>query len=340
MAHTWESTLNDLKKGNYSPVYFLHGDEPFYIDLLSDFVEENVLDQASKGFNQTILYGKDVDMSQVLNQARRFPMMAERQVVIVKEAQEIKDLNKQEGQEQLMSYLEHPLITTLLLFSHKHKPFDQRKKLAKVLDQKAIVINSKKIYDNKLPEWAQKYTGQKGHSIDEKAAFILAENIGNNLQRLANEIDKILINFKDKVTIDPTLVEKYVGISKEYNSFELQKALAFKDVFKANQIVNYFANNPKSNPLLLTIAMLYSFYSKLLLIHHAEDRSERGIASKLRISPFFVNEYITATNKYPLNQVIRNIGFLRQADLRSKGVDAVNPTDGQLLKELIFKLMH
>lgn len=340
MAHSWESVLNDLKKGNYSPVYFLHGDEPFYIDLLSDFVEESVLDQASKGFNQTILYGKDVDIGQILNQARRFPMMAERQVVIVKEAQEIKDLNKDEGQALLISYLEQPLNTTLLLFSHKHKPFDQRKKLAKVLDQKAIVVNSKRLYDNKLPDWAKKYTEQKGHSIDEKAAFILTENIGNNLQRLANEIDKILINFKDKVTINATLVEKYVGISKEYNSFELQKALALKDVLKANRIVNYFANNPKANPLLLTITMLYSFYSKLLLIHHSQDRSKKGLASKLRISPFFVNEYITASNNYPLNRVIKNIGFLRLADLRSKGVDTVNVADGQLLKELIFRLMH
>jgi len=340
MAHSWESVFNDLKKGKYSPVYFLHGDEPYYIDLITNFIEKNALDEASKGFNQVVLYGKDVDMAQVLTHARRFPMMAERQVVIVKEAQEIKNLNREDGQVMLMAYLEQPLESTVLLFSHKHKPFDQRKKLAKVLDQKAIAVNSKKLYDNKLPDWAKRYVIQCGHLIDQKAAIMLVDHIGNNLQRLANEVDKILINFKEKVTIDPSLVEKYVGISKDYNSFELQHALATKDALKANRIVNYFGQNPKSNPLLLTIGLLYSFFSKLLLIHHSQDQSESGLASSLRISPFFVREYIVASRNYPMSKVIQNIGHLRTADLHSKGVDAINLADGQILKELIFKLMH
>ena len=340
MATNALDVLKDLKKGDYKPVYFLHGDEEFFIDEITNYIEKNALDEAAKGFNQVVLYGKDTEIRDMLTQARRFPMMSEKQTVIIKEAQEIKDLNKEEGQTLFEEYLNNPLSSTILVLSHKHKTFDKRKKLFKSLDKKAVVVESKKLYESKIPEWVRGYVSSQGHQIDDKAAYMLSEYIGNNLQRLSNEVSKILINFKEPVTITPQLVQKYVGINKDYNSFELQKALALKNVLKANQIVNYFGNNPKGNPALPIIAVLYSFFSKLLLVHHAEDKSERAIASKLRVSPFFVREYLTAATNYPLPKVIRNIGYLREADLGLKGVTSLSMSEGKLLKELVFKLIH
>ncbi|MEQ9427037.1 MAG: DNA polymerase III subunit delta [Cyclobacteriaceae bacterium] len=340
MPQSWDSVLSDIQKNKFSPIYFLHGDEPYFIDLIVDHIEKNAIEESAKSFNQIVLYGKDVDMNQILTQARRFPMMSERQVVLVKEAQEIRDLAKEAGQTLLEGYINQPQASTILVFAHKHKAFDQRKKIAKELNKKAVVVQSKRLYDNQIPDWIKTFIGQRGHSIEEKAAHMLSEYIGNNLERIVNEVDKILINFKEKVYITPDLIEKYVGISKEYNSFELQKALAVRDVYKANLIVNYFGANPKSNPLILTIAFLYTFFTKLLLVHSANDQSSGALASQLRISPFFVKEYITASKNYPKGKVIANIHHLRHADLKSKGVNANNIDNGELLKELIFLLMH
>lgn len=340
MANTPDQVLSEIKQKKYAPVYFLQGEETYYIDLIADYVEDHVLSDAEKGFNQTVVYGRDVSMSDVLTHARRFPMMAERQVVIVKEAQQIGDLNKEQGQKLLIDYLNNPAATTLLVFCHKKKTLDKRKALGKLIDKKAVTVTTKKLYDNQVPTWVESYLKSKGFTATPKAVQMLAESIGNDLERLSNEIDKMLINFKEKVKLDETHVQKHVGISKDYNVFELQKALMLKDVIKANKIVNYFESNPKNNPIIPIIATLFSFYSKLLVVHGTKDKSERNLASVLRVNPYFVKDYITASRNYALPQVINNIHFIKTADLKSKGVDNISATDGQILKELIFKLIH
>lgn len=340
MASTPENVLKELKSKKYAPVYFLQGEETYYIDLISDYIEDNILNETEKGFNQTIVYGRDVSMSDILTHARRFPMMSERQVVIVKEAQQIADINKEQGQKLLLDYLDKPVPSTILVFAHKTKTLDKRKALGKQIDKKAVAVTTKKLYDNQVPPWVDQYIRSKGFTITPKATQMLAESIGNNLELLANEIDKMLINFKEKVQIDEHTVQKYIGISKDYNVFELQKALMVKDVMKANQIVNYFEANAKKNPIIPIIATLYSFYSKLLIVYSTNDKSDRNLASVLRVNPYFVKDYITAARSYDIGQVINNIHYIKVADLKSKGVDNISATDGQLLKELVFKLIH
>ncbi len=340
MALSADSVLSDLKQGKFAPVYFLQGEEPYYIDLISNYIEEYAIDDTAKGFNQVILYGKDIAVRDLLTQARRFPMMSERQTVIVKEAQDISDLSKEEGQNYLEEYLNQPLESTILVLGHKHKSIDKRKKLWKVLAKKAVIVDSKKLYDNQIADWTKKYIVQRGHTIEDKAAHMLSENIGNNLQRITNEIEKILINFKDKVSITPQLVHQYVGINKDYNSFELQRAVAKKDILRANQIVNYFGENPKGNPVLPIIAILFSFFSKLLILHQSPDKSDGVLAAKLKVSPYFVKEYVSAGSHYSLAKVINNIHHLRNADLSIKGVTTISLSEKELLRELLFKLMH
>lgn len=340
MAITPDSILTELKQNKYAPVYFLQGEEPYYIDLISDYIEAHALQESEKGFNQVVMYGKDAEINKILTNARRYPMMADRQVVIVKEAQEIPDLNKEDGQKLLESYLKNPLPSTILVFSHKYKTLDGRKSLAKTVKDKAILLTTKKLYDSAIPDWITNYVKGKGFGIDVKATQMLTDYIGNNLSSLTNEIDKILINFKEKTLIDAGMVQKFVGISKEYNVFELQKALGIRDVVKANQIVNYFEANPKNNPVIPIIALMFSFYSKLLLLHHSKDKSERGLASALGLNPYFIKEYLVAARNYPIHKVIENIHFVKVADLQSKGVDSASMAEGQILRELIFKLMH
>ena len=340
MAHTPESVLKELKNGVFHPVYFLQGEEAFYLDQITDYIEANALTEAEKGFNQMVMYGKDVAMNAVITNARRFPMMAQRQVVIVREAQEIQDLGKEDGQKLLLDYLQNPSTSTILVMAHKHKSLDSRKKLAKELDKKAILVTTKKLYDNQVPAWISDYVKSKGHSIQPKALQMLADFIGNNLERLSNEIDKVLINFEGTVEIDPAMVQKYVGISKEYNVFELQKAITVRDVLKANRIVNYFAANPKDNPVIPTIAVLYNFFSKLLVAHHSKENNDKMLAGILKVSPFFVKEYLLAKRNYPYGKVVENIGHLSRADLQSKGVNSGDLKDGELLKELVYRLMH
>jgi DNA polymerase III subunit delta len=331
--------LKNLRSGQYATCYFLHGEEPYYIDLISDVIEKNALDEAAKGFNQIILYGKDVKISDVLNNAKRYPMMSDRQVVIVKEAQNILDFGKETGDKQLMQYLENPLPSTILVFCHKHKKLDKRKAVSKAIEKHAVTLASNKLYDNQVPDWVQDYVAQKDFKITDKGVFMLSEYIGNNLERLANEIDKMLINFKEKVLIDDHLIQKYVGISKEYNAFELQKAVVLREFTKANKIINYFEANPKNNPVIPIISILYAFFSKLLILHATSDQSDQNVAAALKVNRFFVKDYMIAARNYPVQKVVKVIGDLRHADLQSKGVNA-NLPDGQILKELVFKIMH
>ena len=340
MAASPETVLKDLKQNKYAPVYFLDGDEPYYIDLIANYIEQHALNEADKGFNQIVMYGKDAQVNQVVSNARRFPMMAERQVVLVKEAQELQDLGKADAQKLLESYVQNPLPSTILVLCHKHKNFDKRKALYKAFGKNGVVISTKKLYDNQVPNWIEQYVKGEGHDISPKAVQMLNEYIGNNLERLVNEIKKILINFEGTVTIDDGHVQKYVGVSKEYNVFELQKAISFKDVVKANTIITYFAANPKDHPIIPMIALLYGYFSKLLIVHHSKDKSDKGIAAQLKINPYFVKEYIAASRNYSLGKVVNVIHYLRQADLQSKGVDSGSATGGEIMKELIFKILH
>ncbi|MEQ9439512.1 MAG: DNA polymerase III subunit delta [Cyclobacteriaceae bacterium] len=342
MSVTSEQVFKDLKNEQYAPVYFLQGDEPFHIDQIAQYIETHALSESEKGFNQIVLYGKDTDLSTILTNAKRFPMMAARQVVLVKEAQELSDLQQKAGQEMLEQYVKNPLPSTVLVFCYKYKSLDKKRTLTKTLDQFAVLVESKKMYDNQVPDWIVRWVKARKHSIEEQAVRMLMDHIGNNLERLTNEIEKVIINLdkEPETMITADLVQKYVGISKEYNAFELQKAVAQGDFPKAFQIVYYFTSNPKANPIIPTIALLFTFFSKLLLIHQATDKTERGLAGLLKVHPFFVKEYRVAAVNYPLSKVVRNISLLRRADLHSKGIDNITGTDDQILKALVYQLMH
>ena len=340
MASTPEKVLQDLKGGKYAPVYFLQGDESYYIDTISDFIENNCLSEAEKGFNQTVLYGKETPMNVILNNAKRFPMMSERQVVIVKEAQEIPDLGKEIGDKMLEAYVQNPLPSTVLVFCHKYKTLDGRKSLGKTVDKFAVLVTTKKLYDNKSPEWVTNYLREKGFKITMQAAVLISESIGNDLNRLANEIDKLLINIPKGTEVNEDLVEKNVGISKEYNVFELQKALIQKDVLKANRILKYFDANPKDNPLIPIVTVLFNFFSKILLVHAASNKTESNLVKLLQVNPYFVKDYTKAATAYPPLKVINIIHYLREADLKSKGINTMSADSGEILKELIFKILH
>jgi DNA polymerase III subunit delta len=340
MPQSPDSVLKDLQSNKYAPIYFLQGEETFYIDRISDWIENNALDASARSFNQVILYGKDTDMAGILTNARRFPMMSDRQVVIVKEAQDIQDLGKESGASLLDNYLRNPLPSTILVFCHKHKSIDGKKKIAKALDEFAVLVNSKKLYDNQVPDWIANYIKTKGYSINPKATALLAESIGNDLNRIANETNKLLLNLKAGTEIIPDHIHQYVGISREYNVFELQKALMNRDVMKANKIINYFEADPKSNPIIPIITLLFGFFSKVLAAHTTSDKSDKGLAALLKINPYFVKDYQVAMRSYNIMKTMEIIHYLRIADLKSKGVESGSATEGQILKELIFKIMH
>lgn len=340
MGAEYNEIVKDLGKGTYSPVYFLQGEETFFIDSIINWIEKNALEESQKGFNQVILYGKDTNLADVIGCARRYPMMGERQVVIVKEAQEIKEWNKEDKQAIVLNYLENPLPSTILVFGYKYKSIDKRTKLGKAIDKYAVFLNAKKLYDDKIPDWIRSYCHAQNVKMEEQAVMMLSENIGNNLQRLANEIEKLLLNVKDSEPITSRMVQKYVGISKDFNVFELQKSLSTLNRQKAHKIANYFAANPGNNPLVLTIYSLFSYFSKLLLIHHSTDKSERAVAGLIGVNPFFVREYLVAANNYPLQKVVQNIKYLQEADLQSKGIGYVTKKDEPVLTELVYKLMN
>jgi len=334
-----EEVLKDLRSGKYAPIYFLQGEEPFFIDQISDYIEKHALAEHEKSFNLTVMYGKDSTVSAILNNAKRFPMMADRQVLIVKEAQNIADLGKESGEKLLSAYLQNPLPSTILVFAHKYKSLDGRKPLGKEMDKKAVLVKSDKIPEYKLSPWIEGYFKQKGFSIELKAAQLLAESIGNSLEVLCNEVDKMLINFPEPVKIDVNHIQKFIGISKDYNNFELTKAISFRDLVKANKIVDHFRQNPKTNPLIPTINVLFTHFSRLLMVHANKRLSDNELAPLIKVNPYFIKEYLVAAKNYPLGKVIVNIGYLQEADLRSKGIDS-NWQDSEILRELVFKLMH
>lgn len=327
--------LTDLKNKVYHPVYFLSGEEPYYIDIVADYIENNVLDNAEKEFNQTIVYGKDTDMITVISEAKRYPMMANHNVVIVKEAQHLeKEMDK------LEAYLDQPTPSTILVFCYKYKTLDGRKGVTKKIKKQAVLLESKKLYDNQVPDWINGYLKSKKYTILPHASALIAEFLGTDLSKVSNELNKLILNVPAGTEITPELVEKNIGISKDYNSFELNKAIGTKDILKANKIVYHFAKSQKDNPLPMTIGILYNFFTNILNYHYAKDKSRNNIASLLRISPFFVQEYQVAANNYSIKKAVKVIEYLRDYDLKSKGVNNTSATPGDLLKELVFKIIH
>lgn len=332
---TFEKIMSDLKNKVFHPIYFLMGDEPYYIDMVSDYIEKNALDESEKPFNQVVIYGNDVDIASVMNAAKRYPMMSKYQVVILKEAQNIREID------DFIYYAENPLKSTILVISYKYKKLDKRRKLYTALTKNAIVFESNKLYDSKIPDWISEYLKEKGLDIQPTAAALLTEFLGNDLGKIVNELEKLKLTLpKDEKKINTLHIEKNIGISKDYNNFELQNALISKDVVKANRIVNYFDKNQKSNPITLTITSLYFFFSKILLYHSLEDKSKNNVASALKISPFFVSDYQRAAKSFAMGKTIKIISLLREYDLKSKGSGNISATPGDLLKELIFKILH
>ncbi len=332
--------LGELKNKNYAPVYVLQGEETFYIDRIADYIETNVLTEPEKGFNQVIMYGKDSPMASVLTNARRFPMMAERQVVIIREAQEIPDLQKEIGSKLLLDYVSNPTPSTILVICHKHKALDKKRELGKKIDKLTVSATFKKPYESQLPDFILSYCKEKGHGLDEPAIRILCEYVGNDLKRLANELDKVMIATTSGEMITADRVMSLVGISRDYNIFELQKALIRRDPIQSNKIVNYFENNTKNNPLIPAVAFLYSFYSKLLIASKAPDKNEKSLVSLLKINPYSAKDYTSALRNYSAPHLVQCIQFIAEADLKLKGVNTNNPGEGQILRELVYKLIH
>lgn len=334
--------IKDIKNRSIKPVYLLHGEEAYYIDLISDFIEDNLLSDAEKGFNQSIFYGKDTDMATVIGAAKQYPMMSDYQVILIKEAQDMK-WAKEEGSnkdaEIAVNYFEKPLPSTVLVLAFKYSNFDKRKKIYKAISRSGLIFQSDAVKDYKLAPWIDDFVKSKGYAIDQQASSLLAEYLGADLSKMANEIEKLMLNVAKNQIINTELVQKNIGISKDYNVFELQKALAIRNVFKCNQIINYFADNPKSNPLPLVFGNLYSYFSKILKYHYLPNKG--NAAQELGVPPFFIRDYEVAAKNYPTQKVFDIIGYLREYDLKSKGLDSTGNTEqGDLLKEMVFKMVH
>ncbi len=337
-----EDILKDLKNRKYKPVYLLHGEEPYYIDLVGSYVEHKLLSEAEKGFNQTVLYGKDTDVMTVLNAAKRYPMMADYQVVLVKEAQEMKwgkDDDDKKSINPLLNYLENPLPSTILVFCYKYGKFDKRKKTYKAIEKHGLVYESAPLYDSKIPGWIETFINEKGYKANQQATLMLSEYLGNDLSKIANELEKLMLNVAPGQEITLDLIHNNIGISKEYNVFELQTALGKKDVLKVNRIINYFEANPKANPIVLMLGNLNNYFSKVLAYHYVKDKSQQNLARELGVNPYFVKDYEMAARSYSYGKTMQIISHLREYDLKSKGVEST-ADDGALMKELMFKILH
>jgi DNA polymerase III subunit delta len=327
-----EHIIRDWKRKIYKPVYWLEGEEEYFINEVMDFAEHQILPEEDKSFNLTIFYGKDADWASVVNACRRYPMFAERQVVLLKEAQQMREIAK------LEPYIMQPLGSTIFVISYKDKKVDGRSKLAKLLKEKGELLSTKKMYDNQLPEWVTELLQSRGLTIQQKALALLIDHIGNDLMRIKSEVDKIQINLGNRKMIDEDDVEKYVGISKEYNAFELQIALAKKDLAKALRIIQYFDSNPKAAPIQLVLPTLYSFFSKVYMIFGIPGPDEKTTASVLGVSPFFVKDYLMAAKNYGFAGTENALLLLHHYNLKSVGVGSINVEDASLLKELVAKL--
>lgn len=332
---SYDQIVSDLRQKKYFPIYFLMGEEPYYIDVISDFIQNNVLDDGEKEFDQTIVYGKDMDISMVINAAKRYPMMAKYQVLIVKEAQLIKQWD------DLVYYLQNPLKSTILVFCYKYGTPDKRKKWVQEIGKMGIVYESTKLRDYEIGSWITKYCKSKNVGIDDKAVAMLSEFLGTDLSKLVNELEKLVLTKPTDVPrITPELVEKNIGISKDFNVFELQAALVNRDVLKANRIIRYFAENKKANPLVMVLSQLFKFFSDLMMYHYLPDKSQGAVASELKINPYFVKDYQKAAQVFGAWKTMNIISFIRETDARYKGIDNPSTDEGDIMKELIFKILH
>jgi DNA polymerase-3 subunit delta len=332
-----ETIIKEIKAKQYHPIYYLMGEEPYYIDNIADYLLDNVLTESEKDFNLTILYGMDTTMADVLTAAKRFPMMSEYQVVMVKEAQHLKD-----PEDLLSYYLQKPLNSTILVFCHKHGTIDRRKKVAQMIDKLGVLYESKKLKDAQIPSFISSYLRKKNVDIEPKAAEMMTEFVGADLSRLRGELDKLVITLPQGITrITPAQVEQNIGISKDYNTFELKNALIEKNILKANKIVKYFGANPKKNPIQATLALLNNFFSNLMIAYYAPEKSERGVAEQLGLKTTWQSkDYLTAMRNYSGVKVMNIISDIRTCDAMSKGVGNSSMSDGELLKELVYKILH
>lgn len=331
----FEELLTDLKNKIFKPIYLLHGEEEYFIDIISDFIEDNILDEADKEFNQTILYGKDVNAGIIIDTARRYPMMSNYQVVIVKEAQVLLDI------EELKDYALKPVESTILVLCHKHKSYDTRRKFGNAVKKNGVIFKSDRMYDNKLPAWINSQVASEGYSITPEASRLLTASLGSDLKKIRMELEKLFISIEKNAIINEDLIEENIGISKEFNIFELQKALGEGDVYKANLIVKHFGANTKTNPFVVTITLLHQFFTKILIFHKVKDKSkDNAVAAELSVNPFFVKDYRKAARRFTLPKTIKAISLMREYDMKFKGVNNASAKEGELLKELVFKLLH
>jgi len=315
---TFEQIITDIRNKVYYPIYFLMGDEPYFIDVITDLLDDTVLEEDYKAFNSTVVYGRDVDAAAIINQAKSYPMSGNYQLLIVKEAQDVKDIDK------LELYLNNPLKSTILVVNYKYKKLDNRKTLPKLIKAKGVLFESKKLYD----------------AITPKACQMLADYLGNDLHKVRNELEKLIIGLPPQATINDELVERNIGISKDFNVFELQKAIAQRDVVKANRIINYFGDNSKDNPLLMVVILLFGYFSKVLKYHTTLDKSRKNLAIVLGVNPFFVSDYQDAGKNYPISKVLEIISILREYDLKAKGVGNQSADDSELYKEMLYRILH
>jgi DNA polymerase-3 subunit delta len=327
--------VNDIKAGNIKPIYFLMGEEPYYIDKLSEYIEKNILSEEEKGFNQTVLYGRDVSIEDVVSTAKRYPMMADRQVVIIKEAQELsRTIDKIE------SYVENPMPSTVLVFCYKYKTLDKRKKVTKLLAKNGIVYESKKLYENQVGDWIKRVLAGKKYTIEPKASAMLVEFLGTDLSKINNELEKLQIILPAGSTISAKDIEENIGFSKDYNVFELRKAIGERNQLKAYKIAENFAQNPKDNPLVMTTGLVFVFFVQLLKYHGLKDKNPKNVASALGVNPFFLKDYDVAIKNYPMKKVSQVIASLRDTDIKSKGVGANSLSQADLLREMLYKIFN
>ena len=328
-----EKIIADWKKKNFKPVYWLEGEEEYFIDKAVEYAEHHILNESEASFNLSVFYGKDASWPDVVNACSRYPMFADRQVVLLKEAQQMKDVEK------LESYIENPLSSTVFVISYKEKKLDARKKFTKLVKEKGVLLTTKKMYDRELPEWTQELLRSKGLTITPKGLALLVEHIGNDLVRIENEIDKLSINLGKRTNITEEDIEQYIGVSKDYNVFELQAALAKKDIARSIRIIQYFEANPKAGPIQLVLPSLYSFFSKVFMVFGAGTSDEKTIATAIGVNPYFMKDYMQAARLYTYPEVEQVLLLLHQYNLKSVGVGSPNTEDASLLKEMVVKMM-
>jgi DNA polymerase-3 subunit delta len=334
---TFKDIQAAFKKKDFAPIYFLHGDEPFYIDAIANHIEHKVLSEDQKSFNMTVLYGKEGNHLQILDSARRYPIMADHQVILIKEAQEMKDLAK------LENYIKQPMPTTILVIAFKHKKFDKRTKFAKALtaSKNVVVFESKKLYENKIADWATGYLKEKGYTLASNASELVVEYLGTGLSKISNELDKLMINLPKGTQVTEKHIQDNIGISKDYNVFELQKALGSRQIEKSQRILNYFKSNPKSGPMVMVVSSLYGFFSKIYIYHSVKNGSDNEIAAALGMrSSYFLKDYKIAAKNYNKPKTEQVISLLHEYDMKSKGVNRDSTTESELMRELIYRILH